>query len=104
MKQDPYSFLPPRKKESLRALRRSWDCGNCRDKTSYGWAMTTISATCTLGTRGSRGHNHLMMSHLLFGFGDPDSAALSTVGLGRSLRLRDELSAIALRSVVFDCA
>ena len=70
------SFFPL-KKEPLSALRRSWDCDNCRDGGSCGWAMPTISADCTLGTRGSRGHSHLLLWNVFFGLGGPDSSRAS---------------------------
>ena len=42
----------------------------------------------------------MLMRHVLFGLGSPDNAALTPVGLGRSHRLGDELTAIAF---VDDC-
>jgi hypothetical protein len=38
-------------------LRRSWDCGNCRDGDSCGWGMPTISSARTrLSRRGRLGN------------------------------------------------
>ena len=79
------SFFPL-KKEHLSALRRSRDDGNCHDGDSCGWTMPTISAALTLGSRGSRGHRHLLRRHVLFGLVGPGSAVLVSVGLGHSRR------------------
>ena len=46
-------------------------------------------------------HSHLLLRHVLFGLGVPDSAVLASVGLGRSRLLGDELSAIALVDACF---
>jgi hypothetical protein len=94
-----YSFCPLRK-EHWSALRRSWDCGNFHDGDSCGWSMPTISAS-TLRAGGSRGRSHLLLMHLLFGLGSPDSAAFTPVGLVRHSRLGNELSAIALVDTCF---
>ena len=42
-----------------------------------------------------------MLRHVLLGLVSPDSAALAPVGLGRSRRRGDELSAIALVDACF---
>jgi hypothetical protein len=75
----------PLKKEHWSALGRSWDCGNCRDGDSCGWAMPTIFASA-LRADGSRDRNHLLLRHLLFGLDSPDCAALTSVGLVRHRR------------------
>ena len=66
------SFFPLMK-EHLSSLRCSWDVDNCLHGGSCGWAMLTISADHTVGSRGNRDHSHLLLSHVLFGLGDPAS-------------------------------
>jgi hypothetical protein len=83
------------KTDHLSDLTRSWHCGNCRDGDSCKWAMTTISVVRTLRARGSRGRSHLLLRHLLCGFGVPGSAAFPPVGLGHSCRLGNKLTVIA---------
>ncbi len=94
-----YSFCPL-EKDHWSALGRSWDCGNCRDGDSCGWAMPTISASA-LRAVGSKGRSHLLLGRLLFGLGSPSSASITPVGLVRHHRLGNELSAITLVDTCF---
>ena len=93
------SFFPL-KKEHLSALGRSWDCSNCRDGDSCGWAMPTIFASA-LRADGCRGRNHLLLRYLLFGLDGPVSAAFTPVGLGRGGQLGNELSTMTLVDTCF---
>jgi hypothetical protein len=98
-RQDLCSFFPL-KKEHLSALRRSWDSGNCRDGDNCGWEMPTISAAGTLRVGGRKDRRHLLLWHLLFGFGVPESAAFATVGLGRGGRVGNEVSTSRFQTLV----
>ncbi len=83
-----YSFCPL-KKEHWSALGRSWDCANCCDGDSCGWAIPTIS-TSALRVDGSKDRNHLLLRHLLFGLDIPTNAAVTPVGLVRQISASQE--------------
>jgi len=63
--------------------------------------MTTISEAHTLRSYGRRDRSHLLLRHLLFGLGEPGSAAFAPVGLGRSCQFGNKLTVIALVDTCF---